>query len=374
MPSTQVRQKIVRSARRVVVKVGTNVLTDSSGRLDPRVIASLCRQVSRLIESGRQMVVVSSGAVGAGVGLLRLPGRPKDLAMLQASAAVGQGMLMKIFERNFARHGRHAAQILVTRSDFEDRRRYVNIRRTLDALHRVGAVPIINENDTVAVDELRFGDNDLIAALTANLVQADLLALLSSVDGLIREGQVVDFVQAVGEEAFGLVQKSRSALGVGGMQAKLQAIYLATQAGVDAVLANGRKRSVLDRVILDGERMGTVFAGSRNRMAARRGWIAMAVRPAGQLVVDAGAARALVSGGKSLLPSGLTDVIGHFERDAVVAVADADGRELARGQVNYSSQEIARIKGRKSNEIAAILGEKPADEVIHRNNLIVTAG
>ncbi|NLX04193.1 MAG: glutamate 5-kinase, partial [Phycisphaerae bacterium] len=172
MPSTQVRQKIVRSARRVVVKVGTNVLTDSSGRLDPRVIASLCRQVSRLIESGRQMVVVSSGAVGAGVGLLRLPGRPKDLAMLQASAAVGQGMLMKIFERNFARHGRHAAQILVTRSDFEDRRRYVNIRRTLDALHRVGAVPIINENDTVAVDELRFGDNDLIAALTANLVQA----------------------------------------------------------------------------------------------------------------------------------------------------------------------------------------------------------
>jgi len=374
MPSTQVRQKIVRSARRVVVKVGTNVLTDSSGRLDPRVIASLCRQVSRLIESGRQMVVVSSGAVGAGVGLLRLPGRPKDLAMLQASAAVGQGMLMKIFERNFARHGRHAAQILVTRSDFEDRRRYVNIRRTLDALHRVGAVPIINENDTVAVDELRFGDNDLIAALTANLVQADLLALLSSVDGLIREGQVVDFVQAVGEEAFGLVQKSRSALGVGGMQAKLQAIYLATQAGVDAVLANGRKRSVLDRVILAGERMGTVFAGSRNRMAARRGWIAMAVRPAGQLVVDAGAARALVSGGKSLLPSGLTDVIGHFERDAVVAVADADGRELARGQVNYSSQEIARIKGRKSNEIAAILGEKPADEVIHRNNLIVTAG
>ena len=287
MPSTQVRQKIVRSARRVVVKVGTNVLTDSSGRLDPRVIASLCRQVSRLIESGRQVVVVSSGAVGAGVGLLKLPGRPKDLAMLQASAAVGQGMLMKVFERNFARHGRHAAQILVTRSDFEDRRRYVNIRRTLDALHRVGAVPIINENDTVAVDELRFGDNDLIAALTANLVQADLLALLSSVDGLIREGQVVDFVQAVGEEAFGLVQKSRSALGVGGMQAKLQAIYLATQAGVDAVLANGRKRSVLDRVILAGERMGTVFAGSRNRMAARRGWIAMAVRPAGQLVVDA---------------------------------------------------------------------------------------
>lgn len=374
MPSTQVRQKIVRSARRVVVKVGTNVLTDSSGRLDPRVIASLCRQVSRLIESGRQMVVVSSGAVGAGVGLLKLPGRPKDLAMLQASAAVGQGMLMKIFERNFARHGRHAAQILVTRSDFEDRRRYVNIRRTLDALHRVGAVPIINENDTVAVDELRFGDNDLIAALTANLVQADLLAILSSVDGLIREGQVVDFVQAVGEEAFGLVQKSRSALGVGGMQAKLQAIYLATQAGVDAVLANGRKRSVLDRVILDGERMGTVFAGSRNRMAARRGWIAMAVRPAGQLVVDAGAARALVSGGKSLLPSGLTDVVGQFDRDAVVAVVDADGRELARGQVNYSAHEIAKIKGRKSAEIAAILGEKPADEVIHRNNLIVTAG
>jgi len=374
MPSQRTREKIMSSARRLVVKIGTSVLADPNGQLDTRRVASLCRQLVRLIDGGRQVVVVSSGAVGAGMGVLGLTRRPKDLPMLQAAAAVGQGTLMKAFERNFSRHGRHAAQVLVTRSDFEDRRRYVNIRRTLDALHRLAAVPIINENDTVAVDELRFGENDLIAALTANLIQADLLVILSTVDGLIRTGEVVDFVETVDDSVLALAGRDTSSLGMGGMRAKLQAIYAATQAGVDVILANGRSRDILGRVVLADRRVGTVFAGRPDRLGGRRSWIALAVRPAGKIVVDPGAARALVNGGKSLLPSGISAVLGKFDRGAVVAVVDQDHAELARGQVNYSSGQLTRIKGRRCSEIANILGKKLTDEAIHRNNLIVTAG
>jgi len=349
MHSRLTREKIVRSARKLVVKIGTAVLSDKHGQLDMRIVGALCRQVVGLMDAGRQVVIVSSGAVGAGMGVLGLADRPKSLPMLQASAAVGQGMLMKVFERNLARHGRHAAQILLTRSDFEDRRRYVNIRNTLNALQQVGAVPIINENDTVAVDELRFGENDLIAALMANLTQSDLLVVLSTVDGLIKAGRVLDFVETIDDSVLALAGKNTNAVGMGGMQAKLQAIYLATEAGIDVVLANGRRREILDHIVLAGTRCGTVFAGRPTRLGGRKGWIALAA-------------------------SGVLDVSGSFDRQAVVAVVDRAGDELARGQVNYSSTDLARIKGQRSQEIAAILGHKIADEVIHRNNLIVTAG
>ncbi len=376
MPSTKHRQQIVGKARKIIVKIGTAVLTGDDGKLDTRIIAAICRQISALIDAGRQVIVVSSGAVGAGVGLLELPERPKDLPMIQAAAAVGQGLLMKFFERNFARYGRHAAQILITRSDFEDRRRYVNIQNTLAALHHVNAVPIINENDTVAVDELRFGENDLIAALTANLVQADLLTILSTVDGLQKQNEIVDFVPEMTDQTFALAQTTKSTFGMGGMPAKLQAIYVATQAGVDVILANGRKRDILKRVILNGEQLGTVFAGRPNRLRGRRSWIALAVRPAGTITVDSGAARALIKGGKSLLPGGVTEVTGRFERNAVVSVVDQSQHELARGQVNYASAELEKIMGRRTAEITDILGrtDKTDDEVIHRNNLIITAG
>jgi len=374
MPSTTIRQKIVRSAKRLVVKLGTHVLTDDAGRLESGKVVSLCGQVAGLVSSGREVIVVSSGAIGAGVGVLGLSGRPKDLATLQASAAVGQGKLMQVFERGLERFGLHAAQILVTRSDFEDRRRYLNIRHTIDALRRVESVPIINENDTVAVDEIRFGDNDLIAALTANLIQADLLVLLTVVDGLVRGKEVVDFVESLDDEIVGLADGGKSPLGIGGMRSKLQTIMMASQAGIDVVLANGRRRGILNRLILAGEREGTVFSARPRRLHGRRGWIALAARPAGRIVVDAGAARALIGGGKSLLPSGVVGVEGEFDRLDVVAVVDSGGRQLARGQVNYGSVELAKIKGRRSSEIARILGQKLADEVIHRNYMIVTAG
>jgi len=375
MPSKLHRQKIVRSARKLVIKIGTNVLADERGRLNTRRVLSLCRQICELIAAGREVVVVSSGAIGAGVGVLGLPGRPRDLPMLQAAAAVGQNKLMQVFETGFRRFGLHAAQILVTRSDFENRRRYVNINNTLRMLHHLRAVPIINENDTVAVDEIRFGENDLLAALAANLVRADLLAILTSVEGFMDDGgDIIDFVEQVNGDIFNLVDTRKTTLGVGGMETKLQAIYLATQAGIDVVLANGRRSGILKRLILSGEQVGTVFAAQSSRLDGRRRWIALAVRPAGKLVIDAGATRALVTGGKSLLPSGVVSIVGKFDRGAIVAVVDDSGRELARGQVTYSSAEIAKIKSRRTTEIAAVLGFKLADEVIHRNNLIVTAG
>jgi len=369
MPSREIRERIVRSARRLVVKIGTHVLTDERGELDLRVVRSLCRQVSRLIEAGRQVAVVSSGAIGAGVGMLSLAGRPKRLPMLQAAAAVGQGKLMQIFEQALSRQGLHAAQVLVTRADFEDRRRYVNITRTLEALHRVRAVPILNENDTVAVDEIRFGDNDVIAALTANLVRADLMVLLTVVDGLYRGDELIDFVPRVQQDVLGVAQARKSTLGRGGMQSKLQSVLMATEAGVDVVIANGRRTDVLPKLILKGDRLGTVFAGQARKIASRRSWLAWAVRPAGRITVDAGAVRALSAGGKSLLPSGITGVTGRFSRGAVVEVAGPDGKCFARGQVKYAADEISRIAGRKTTEIPQILGAAVADEVIHRNDL-----
>jgi len=375
MPSMTLRDKIARSAKRIVVKVGTNVLTDAHGRLDPRIVVSLCRQIVSLIDAKRQVVVVSSGAVGAGVGLLELPGRPKTLPMLQAAAAVGQGMLMNVFEKNLAKQNHHAAQILVTRSDFEDRRRYLNIRNTLDALQKFHTVPIINENDTVAVDELKFGDNDLIASLTANLWQADVLVLLSSVDGLIDGGSVVDFVESMDSSVLGLAKSTKSALGSGGMKTKLQAVATATTTGIHVVIANGRRTNVLPDMLLKNKQLGTLFAGQNARLASRRGWLAFAAKTQGRIVVDAGAAKALAKGGKSLLPSGITAVVGEFERGRVVAVIDGEGTTLARGVTQYSSAEIVRIKGKRSSQIVEILGPAHAngDEVIHRNNMIVVA-
>jgi glutamate 5-kinase len=375
MPSSLIREKIVASAKTLVIKVGTNVLADSSGRLNTRLITSLSNQVCRLKESGKNVVVVSSGAIGAGIGMLELPGRPKELAKLQAAAAVGQGKLMQLFEKGLAKCGLHAGQVLLTRSDFEDRRRYVNIERTLEALNHLGAIPIINENDTVAVDEIRFGDNDLIATLVANMVRADLLVILTVVEGLLdKNGERVDFVPAVGEEALGLLRSEKSTLGTGGMRSKLQSVKMATCSGIDTIIAGGREPNILTKIILEGQKRGTVFAGSRKRVSGRRSWIALAAKPMGSIVVDEGAARAIISGGKSLLPSGITAVTGTFERDDVVSVTNSKDQVLARGLSNYSAADLRKIKGRKSGDIAKILPAPCPEEAIHRDNLIVTSG
>jgi len=371
MPSTELRNRLIRSARTIVVKVGTAVLARDKGVIDPARIAALSEQIALLNDRGLHITLVTSGAIGVGVAKAAMPRRPNDLPGLQAAAAIGQPSLMAEYDRTLTRHGLHAAQILITRSDFESRTRYLNIRNTIQALHRCKAVPIINENDTVAVEEIRFGENDIIAAQVANLLRADLLIILTTVDGLLDgDGRVVDLVPQVNDDVFRLVRKERSALGTGGMVTKLQAVRLVTQAGEAAMIANGRENNILIR-ILHGERIGTVFVPAPRKLSSRQRWIGMTVRAAGIIRIDDGAAAALRRGGKSLLASGILAVEGDFARGEIVDVTDAKQQRIARGKTNYDSAELRRIKGLKSANIAQVLGEKPFDEVVHRDNLVL---
>ena len=356
-------------ARRVVVKVGTGALTGRAGRLDTAFVAELSGQIAEAFRAGREMALVSSGAIGAGIAELDLPGRPRTLPLLQATAAVGQGQLMRTFHDAFERFGVKVAQILLTRDDFQDRARYLNIRNTIAALNDCRALPIINENDTVSVDEIRFGDNDLIAALVANMIDADLLVLLTDVDGLLRRGKLVQRLERIDESVLALAGGAGRG-GSGGMRSKLQAAAMVTGAGAAVVIANARTPNVLGR-LLAGEALGTLCVPARRRMSARRRWIGHAARTAGRLVVDAGAAKALGRAGKSLLASGIVAVEGRFPKGANVVIVDETGREIARGLTNYSSEQIHRIKGLRSSQIARVLGERPYDEVVHRNNMTV---
>jgi len=368
MPSTPVRQNVISHARRVVVKVGTNTLCHERGGLNRVAVAALAGQISDLMEGGIWVTLVASGAIGAGMAELSLPRRPKTMPMLQACAAVGQGQLMREFHDIFASRGVRVAQVLLTRDDFEDRTRYLNIRNTLAALAECRALPIINENDTVAVDEIRFGENDILAALVTNMLGADLLVFLTSVDGVIKDAAVLDVIEKVDGETFALDSGSQSALGSGGMSTKLTAADMVTRAGEVAVIANANEPDILPR-LLDGERLGTVFVPARRKMSSRRRWIGQASRLKGKIVVDDGAAKALAEKGKSLLPSGITAVAGKFGKGATVVVIDSRGQQVARGLTNYSAEQIDRIKGLKSAQIAKVLGDKPYDEVIHRNNM-----
>jgi glutamate 5-kinase len=358
--------------RRVVVKVGTALLTGDDGQLDSRLIGRLVRQVVALHERGIRVTIVSSGAVGAGMGRTGMTSRPRSLPMLQAAAAVGQPALMAIYEKMFAKYGLHAGQVLVTRTDFEQRARYVNISNTIESLHRLKAIPIINENDTIAVDELdRFADNDTIAALVTNLLQADLMVLLTVVDGLLdKDGARVDLVENYGQ-ARDLVHAGKSLLGSGGMAAKLSAARVVTEAGEAAVIACGREANVLVK-LLDGQRVGTIFAPAARKRRARQRWIAGAVRPVGSITVDAGAVEAIHARGKSLLPRGIVKVEGVFDRGQIVRVMTPEGNTIAHGVSNYSSAEMERVKGLKSDAVRAAMGDSSPDEAIHRDNLVIT--
>ena len=370
MPATALREQTIARCRRIVVKVGTNALCDSAGLLDAPAIERLAAQIAAVIHSGRWVTLVASGAIGSGVGELGLTARPKTMPALQAAAAVGQSRLMQAFHDVFARHQVKVAQVLLTRDDFEDRARYLNIRNTLAALEEFGALPIVNENDTVAVEEIRFGENDVLAALVTTMLSAELLIFLTAVDGVMKDGRVLDVIEDVDDEAMALVRSDRTALGSGGMATKLTAAGMVTRAGEVAVIANAATPNVLER-LLAGEKLGTVFVPAKRRLSSRRRWIGQASRPAGKITVDDGAATALLAGGKSLLPSGITAVTGRFARGDTVAIVDSAGREIARGLTNYTAAEIERIKGLKSSRIADTLGEKPYDEVVHRNNMSV---
>ncbi len=362
--------------RRLVVKVGSGLVTEPGVGASPQRIGALAREIAAVRE-GRRVVLVSSGAIATGMARLRLPERPRSIPEKQAAAAVGQSALMERYEAAFARHGIAVGQVLLTAQDIGDRARYLNAKNTLLALLRFEVLPIVNENDTVAVEEIKVGDNDNLSALVASLIDADLLVLLTDVDGLYTDDPAVnasarrlDTVDAVTEEIAALARARADGVSVGGMATKLQAARKAAAAGVPMVIASGRAPGVLARV-LAGEAEGTYFPPRTARLAARKRWIAFAVPPQGRLAVDAGAFAALTRRGTSLLPAGVVEVEGNFTSGEVVALLGAGGREFARGVVNFDAEELRKIRGARTNEIEARLGYKSFDEVIHRDNLVL---
>ena len=372
-----VRREVIETAQTLVVKIGTNVLSRPDDSLDETRVAALCEQIHRVRETGRRIVVVSSGAVGAGLAVLGLKERPRDLPHLQAAAAAGQAQLIARYDEALRRHGYHAAQVLCTGNDFKQRDRYLNIRNTLNTLFEFGAVPIVNENDTVSVREVKFGDNDRLASLVTTLLNDPLLVILSIVDGLYDgdpsdpSSNVISQIDQWDDSLLGLATEDRSARGTGGMPTKLQAIKTATAVGESVVLANGRTPRILDR-ILAGDEVGTLFLAKGRSLPAWKRWIGYSVPPGGRFVLDEGACRAVRENGRSLLAIGITAVDGTFDKGEVVALVDAQHRELGRGLTNFSSEDVSRIAGRSSHEVAKILGDLPYAEVVHRDNLVVT--
>ncbi|HLA84404.1 MAG TPA: glutamate 5-kinase [Thermoguttaceae bacterium] len=373
------RQEIATAATTLVVKVGTRVLTGADGLLNDARIAQLGEELNQVVQTGRRVALVSSGAVGAGMGRLGMTRRPTDLAQLQAVAAIGQSALVEAYERSFRAHGRHAAQILVTADDVDDRVRYLNARNTLLTLLELGAIPVINENDTLSVDELRttFGDNDRLAAIVTNLIRAPLLVLLSDVEGLYDGppdepgAKIIHTITHLEASVLGLVRDKTGGLGKGGMASKLEAARLATSAGENVIIASGRAPGVLAK-ILAGEEVGTLITAQGQSVASRKRWIGFTVQPRGHLVLDEGACRAVRERGRSLLPIGVLDATGSFDKGDVVAMHGADRVEFARGLTNYSFDEVQRIKGLRTGQIAGALGCHPYDEIIHRDNMVVT--
>ncbi len=368
-----VRQDVVARAHTVVIKVGTNVLADPTGRLDADRIRALADQLHRVRTAGRRVVLVTSGAIGAGVGKLGLGKRPTDLPQLQACAAVGQSALMQLYQESFTPHGVHTAQILLTAGDFDSRARYLNVRNTIRTLFEYHALPIINENDTVSVAEIKFGDNDHLAAMVSNLLRAPLLVLLTNVDGLCSadprtdpSAQLVATVPYIDHAVTDMAGASKSDLGTGGMRSKLRAARVATDAGVAVVMANGSLDGILDRVFA-AEPAGTLFLPHRDDIPAWKRWIGYTARPVGTVTIDDGARRAVVGLGKSLLPVGVTAVGGEFRKGDVISVCDAAGAEVARGLTNYAAADALRLKGRPRD------AAQPYAELIHRDNLVVTA-
>jgi glutamate 5-kinase len=373
-----VRQEVIALAGSVVVKIGTNVLTGADGTLDLNQLQSLVDQVQRLRQMGRKVTIVSSGAIGAGVGQLKLDKRPTDLRRLQACAAVGQGFLMRAYQECFRRYDAQVAQILLTASDFDNRTRYLNARNTILTLLEWDCIPIINENDTVSVAEIRFGDNDHLAAMVTNLLQAPLLLLLTVVDGLCpvdpatgARAEPLSTVPTIDGSIMDMAGSSRSSLGTGGMRSKLRAARLATAAGESVIIANGATPGVLDAVFA-GETVGTLFLPHGTTLPAWKRWLGFTARPKGKLVLDAGARRAVVEKGRSLLPIGVVQTAGSFAKGDVVALCDLEGGEFARGLSNYAADDANRILGLRSEQIAQVLGSVPYEELVHRDNLVVT--
>jgi glutamate 5-kinase len=376
MSAAELRQQIAASAHTIVVKVGTRVLTHENGTLNEERIERLAEEIHTISAAGRRVVLVSSGAVGAGVSLLGLKSRPADLARLQAVAAIGQPHLIEAYDRTLAKHGRRAAQVLLTLEDVDDRARYLNVRNTILSILEFGAVPIVNENDTVTVAELEttFGDNDRLAAMVTNLIRAPLLVILSDIEGLydgdpsLKTSKLVATVEKIDEKVLAYVRDRKTGLSKGGMASKLEAARMVTTAGENVIIASGRQLDVLSQVVA-GQAVGTLFLAQGKAITPFKRWLGFSAQVRGRIQLDAGARKAIVEQGRSLLAAGIVSTQGEFQKGDVVALCDNEGNVLARGLSNYSSADVARIKGLKSEKISQVLGHRPYEEVVHRDNL-----
>jgi glutamate 5-kinase len=367
----------LKTARTLVVKVGSSLVTNEGRGLDVAAIARWAEQIARLAGLGRRVILVSSGAIAEGMQRLGWKRRPQAMHELQAAAAVGQMGLVQCYESCFRKHGLHTAQVLLTHADLADRQRYLNARSTLRTLLELGAIPVINENDTVVTDEIKLGDNDTLAALVTNLIEAEALVILTDQAGLfdadprrVATARLIEKAQAGDAALEAMAGGTGTALAKGGMLTKVLAAKRAARSGAHTVIASGREPDVLVR-LAQGEALGTLLSAATVPLAARKQWLADHLSVTGRLSLDAGASKALLRDGKSLLPVGVTEVAGDFQRGALVGVLDAEGREVARGLVNYSSDETRRIMRRPSGEIEAILGYVDEPELIHRDNLVL---
>jgi len=371
------RRELLKSVKRVVIKIGSRVLTGVDGGLDHGVIGRICGDMALLREQGKQVVVVSSGAIAAGRSELGLTEKSRTIPQKQAAAAIGQTRLMRAYEEALAPHDLKAAQLLLTSEDLGSRQRFLNARATIDTLLGFGIIPVINENDTVVVDEIKFGDNDNLSALVTNVAESDLLLILTDVEGLYSadpgvnpDARLIPLVQDITRELERAAGGSASGVGTGGMATKVAAAKKAGKNGVPTILVAGKRAGIISAAML-GEEVGTLFLPHDAGLNRRKHWIAYTLKPAGRVIVDDGARNVLQRKGKSLLPSGVVGVDGRFERGACVRICGTDGSEFARGLSDYSSSEIARLAGHNSSEIEALLGYRYADVVIHRDNLVV---
>lgn len=371
------RKALLAHVKRVVIKIGSTVISNPAG-LENRQVEAISTDICRLLDQGLEVVLVSSGAISAGKGQLGIVGRPQTIPQKQAAAAIGQTRIIREYKETFRALKYNVAQVLLTRDDLSNRRRYLNARNTVMTLLEYGVTPIVNENDTVVVDEIRFGDNDNLSALVTNLVEADLLVILSDVDGLYDadpvdnpQAQLIPVVERVtpGVEAMG--GGSNGNLGTGGMNSKLKAAKRAALSGVGTLIVNGRSANILTRVF-SGEDVGTYFLPAQSKLTAKKHWIAFSKKPRGKLLIDEGGQRAVIRGGKSLLPSGICGVEGGFERGDAVRLCNREGEEFARGVISYSLAETLQIMGKQCDEIETVLGYKYRDEVVSRDNLVLT--
>ncbi len=369
------RQEFFKNARRIVIKVGTSVLSEG-GEISAARVRSLVAGLAHLKKrsAATQLILVSSGAIGAALAFLKLKKRPSKIEELQALAAIGQPRLMQLYMDAFRAERMVPAQVLLTWQDMSSRARFENTRRTLEQLVRQGAVPIVNENDTVSTQEIEFGDNDQLSSMVASLFNADLLILLTDAEGLYSDLKAgassrLALVEDLNAEHFALVHDEKKAHTKGGMASKLSAVQKALKAGIPCVMASGSNPKVLERLFA-GEDLGTLFLPRINRLSSKKHWIAYISKSEGTLVIDDGARRALTQGGKSLLATGLVKAAGHFEAGSAVVVRDAGGKTLGKGIVNFSSTDLAQIQGRRTGDWEKVLGRPCSDEVVHRDNFV----